>query len=189
MMMKAVMMMVMLMVGVSVQAQDISDVLNSVLGGSGDDAVSNLTSIFSSKKQATKENVIGTWSYTEPAIVFTSDNILAKAGSKIAANKLEKKIQEYLTRYGIKPGAFTMTFNEDGTLIPVTVLSAGPCVKSLAVTTQVSGKEMMFVTDATKLLNLFKTFGAKSSSSQIRTITSLMKSINGMQAGVTMRKQ
>ena len=99
MMMKAVMMMVMLMVGVSVQAQDISDVLNSVLGGSGDDAVSNLTSIFSSKKQATKENVIGTWSYTEPAIVFTSDNILAKAGSKIAANKLEKKIQEYLTRW------------------------------------------------------------------------------------------
>jgi len=43
MMMKAVMMMVMLMAGVSVQAQDISDVLNSVLGGSGDDAVSNLT--------------------------------------------------------------------------------------------------------------------------------------------------
>ena len=204
MMMKAVMMMVMLMVGVSVQAQDISDVLNSVLGGSGDDAVSNLTSIFSSKKQATKENVIGTWSYTEPAIVFTSDNILAKAGSKIAANKLEKKIQEYLTRYGIKPGAFTMTFNEDGTFTEtlngktvkgkwtvkdskLMLTAAG--VKSLAVTTQVSGKEMMFVTDATKLLNLFKTFGAKSSSSQIRTITSLMKSINGMQAGVTMRKQ
>lgn len=204
MMMKAVMMMVMLMVGVSVQAQDISDVLNSVLGGSGDDAVSNLTSIFSSKKQATKENVIGTWSYTEPAIVFTSDNILAKAGSKIAANKLEKKIQEYLTRYGIKPGAFTMTFNEDGTFTEtlngktakgkwtvkdskLMLTAAG--VKSLAVTTQVSGKEMMFVTDATKLLNLFKTFGAKSSNSQIRTITSLMKSINGMQAGVTMRKQ
>lgn len=204
MMMKAVMMMVMLMAGVSVQAQDISDVLNSVLGGSGDDAVSNLTSIFSSKKQATKENVIGTWSYTEPAIVFTSDNILAKAGSKIAANKLEKKIQEYLTRYGIKPGAFTMTFNEDGTFTEtlngktvkgkwtvkdskLMLTAAG--VKSLAVTTQVSGKEMMFVTDATKLLNLFKTFGAKSSSSQIRTITSLMKSINGMQAGVTMRKQ
>lgn len=202
--MKAVMMMVMLMVGVSVQAQDISDVLNSVLGGSGDDAVSNLTSIFSSKKQATKENVIGTWSYTEPAIVFTSDNILAKTGSKIAANKLEKKIQEYLTRYGIKPGAFTMTFNEDGTFTEtlngktvkgkwtvkdskLMLTAAG--VKSLAVTTQVSGKEMMFVTDATKLLNLFKTFGAKSSSSQIRTITSLMKSINGMQAGVTMRKQ
>ena len=204
MMMKAVMMMVMLMVGVSVQAQDISDVLNSVLGGSGDDAVSNLTSIFSSKKQATKENVIGTWSYTDPAIVFTSDNFLAKAGSKIAANKLEKKIQEYLTRYGIKPGAFTMTFNEDGTFTEtlngktakgkwtvkdskLMLTAAG--VKSLAVTTQVSGKEMMFVTDATKLLNLFKTFGAKSSSSQIRTITSLMKSINGMQAGVTMRKQ
>jgi len=48
---------------------------------------------------------------------------------------------------------------------------------------------LQFVTDATKLLNLFKTLGAKSSNSQIKTVTSLMKSVNGMQAGVTLRKQ
>ena len=62
-------------------------------------------------------------------------------------------------------------------------------VKTLAITTQVNGKDMQFVTDATKLLNLFKTFGAKSTNTQIKTVTSLMKSINGMQAGVTLRKQ
>ena len=62
-------------------------------------------------------------------------------------------------------------------------------VKTLAITTQIDGKDMQFVTDATKLLNLFKTLGAKSSNSQIKTVTTLMKSINGMQAGITMRKQ
>ena len=205
-MMKVALIATMLMVVMTTQAQNLNDVLNNVLGGSssGDNLASNLTTVFSSKKQATKEKVVGTWSYAEPAIVFTSDNILAKVGSKIAANKLENKLQEYLTRYGIKPGAFTMVFNEDGTFTETLkgktingkwsvqdsklMLTAGG-VKSLAVTTQVSGKEMMFVTDATKLLNLFKAIGAKSSNSQIRTITSLMKSIDGMQAGITMKKQ
>lgn len=204
-MMKVIMMSMMLMMGMTAQAQDVSDILSSVLGGSSSgDLVSNLTSVFSSKKQATKDKIIGTWSYTEPAIVFTSDNILAKAGAKVAANKLESKLQEQLTKYGIKPGAFTMTFKEDGTFTETiggktksgkwTVTDsklqlsvAG--VQTLAITTQISGKDMQFVTDATKLLNLFKTLGAQSSNSQIKTVTTLMKSINGMQAGITMRKQ
>jgi len=203
--MKVILMSMLLMIGMTTQAQNVSDILNSVLGGSSSgDMVSNLTSVFSSKKQATKEKVIGTWSYTEPAIVFTSDNFLAKAGAKIAANKLESKLQEQLTKYGIKPGAFSMTFKEDGTFTETMggktktgkwevkdsklQLSVSG-VKTLAITTQIDGKDMQFVTDATKLLNLFKTLGAKSSNSQIKTVTTLMKSINGMQAGITMRKQ
>ena len=110
-----------MMFSASVNAQsDLGNILGNVLGAatgnsSGGDLVSTLTSVFSSDKQASKNNIIGTWSYTEPAIVFTSDNILAKAASKVAANKLENKLQQYLTRYGIKPGTFSMTFKEDGT--------------------------------------------------------------------------
>ena len=164
----------------------------------------SLTSIFSSDKQATAEKIVGTWSYTEPAIVFTSDNILAKAASKIAANKVEKKLQEQLSKYGIQPGTFTMTFNEDGTFTETLkgrktqgtwevkdsklILSIAG-VKALSITTQIDGKDLQFVTDATKLLNLFKTMGAKSSNQNIKTIASLMKSVKGMQAGITMRKQ
>ena len=188
--------------------------LNNVLGGvieatsnnnsSTGDLISNLTTVFSKNKQAKSENIIGTWSYTEPAIVFMSDNILTKSAAKIAANKLEKKLQSYLTQYGIKPGSFVMTFNEDGTFteslngkkmsgkwkvvdskLQLTVTG----IKTISITTQIDGKDMQFVTDATKLLNLFKTLGAKSTNSNIKTITSLMKSVNGMQAGITLRKQ
>jgi hypothetical protein len=205
-MMKTKLVSLLLFICTTVQAQDVTDIINGVLGGnsSSNEMVSNLTSVFSKNKQATQEKLIGTWSYTEPAIVFTSDNILAKVGSKIAANKLENKIQEYLTRYGIKPGAFTMTFNEDGTFTEtlngktskgkwtvkdskLQLTIAG--IKALNVTTQIDGRDLQFVTDATKLLNLFKTLGAKSGNSQIKTVTSLMKSVNGMQAGVTLRKQ
>lgn len=190
----------------SVNAQiDLDGILGDVLGGgSTDDVVSGLTTVFSSKKQATAQNIVGTWTYTEPAIVFTSDNLLTKAASKIAANKVENKIQEQLSKYGIKPGAFSITFKEDGTCTEVvngktmngkwTVadsklkLTIGG-VKALSVTTQIDGKDMQVVTDATKLLNLFKTLGAKSSNSNIKTVASLMKSVKGMQAGITLRKQ
>ena len=187
-------------------AQSLNDILGGVLGGSqsGDNIASTLTSVFSSDKQADAKNIIGTWSYSEPAIVFTSSNLLTKVAAKVAANKLEDKIQSYLSKYGIKPGAMTMTFKEDGTFeqtlngkktsgtwsikdskLQLSILK----VKALSITTQLDGKNLQFVTDATKMLNLFKTIGAKSSNSNIKTVTSLMKNVNGMQAGVTLRKQ
>lgn len=185
-------------------AQDLNDVLNAVLGGANSDMAEGLTSVFSANKQATADKIIGTWVYEEPAIVFTSDNLLTKAGAKIASNKIENKIQEQLNKYGIKPGAFTMTFNEDGTVtetlgkktykgkwsikdskLQLTVTG----VRNVAITTQISGSRMQFVTDATKLLNMFKAFGAKSTNSNIKTITSLMKNVKGMQTGVTLKKQ
>ena len=197
---------VMMIFAAQSNAQTLGDVLGSVLNNSqqGSDLVQGLTSVFSSDKQATAEKIIGTWNYTEPAIVFTSDNILAKAASKIAANKVEKKLQEQLSKYGIKPGTFSMTFNEDGTFTETLkgkktqgtwevkdsklILSIAG-VKALSITTQIDGNDLQFVTDATKLLNLFKTMGAKSNNSNIKTIASLMKSVKGMQAGITLRKQ
>jgi hypothetical protein len=195
---------VMMVFAVQGQAQTLGDVLNAIGSQQGSNVAQGLTSVFSSSKQATAEKIVGTWNYTEPAIVFTSDNILAKAASKIAANKVEGKLQEQLSKYGIKPGSFTMTFNEDGTFTETLkgkttkgrwevkdskLILSVVGVKAISITTQIDGKDLQFVTDATKLLNLFKTIGAKSSNSSIKTVASLMKSVNGMQAGITMRKQ
>ena len=62
-------------------------------------------------------------------------------------------------------------------------------IATVSITTQIDGKDMQFVTDATKLLNFFKTMGANSTNANIKTVTTLMKSVNGMQAGITLRKQ
>ena len=209
---KMVALSVAMMCSATVSAQDLGGILGNVIGAatgnnsaaSGGDLISTLTSVFSSDKQASKNNIIGTWSYTEPAIVFTSDNFLTQAAAKLASNKLETKLQTYLTKYGIKPGTFSMTFNEDGTYVrklngrtsrgtwtiqdsKLMLTIAG--IKTVAITTQIDGSDMQFVTDATKLLNFFKTMGAKSTNANLQTITSLMKSVKGMQAGITLHKQ
>ena len=171
--------------------------------GSGD-LIQNLTTVFSKDKQASKNNIVGTWSYTEPAIVLNSGNFLSNAAYKIAANKIENKLQSYLTQYGIKPGTFVITFKEDGTFTETLkgkemsgkweiqneklLLTIGK-VKAVKITTQISGKEMQLVTDATKLLNMFQSFGANSSNSSIKTAAALLKGVKEMQAGITLKKQ
>ena len=184
---------------------DLGNILNNVLGGnnSTSDVVSGLTSIFSSSKQATEKTIIGTWVYEEPAIVLQSDNVLTSAAAKLAAKKAETKLQEQLNKIGIKKGALTLTFNSDGTFsetfgsksvsgtwsIKNSKLIMKHTVRSTTLTTQVSGKELMFVTDASKLLKLFLTLGSNSTNSSLSTITSLMKKVKGMQCGITLVKK
>lgn len=184
---------------------DLGNILNNVLGGnnSTSDVVSGLTSIFSSSKQATEKTIIGTWVYEEPAIVLQSDNVLTSAAAKLAAKKAETKLQEQLNKIGIKKGALTITFNSDGTFsetfssksvsgtwsIKNSKLIMKHTVRSTTLTTQVSGKELMFVTDASKLLKLFQTLGSNSTNSSISTVTSLMKKVKGMQCGITLVKK
>ncbi|MGN0052010.1 MAG: lipocalin-like domain-containing protein [Prevotella sp.] len=184
---------------------DLGNILNNVLGGnnSTSDVVSGLTSIFSSSKQATEKTIIGTWVYEEPAIVLQSDNVLTSAAAKLAAKKAETKLQEQLNKIGIKKGALTLTFNGDGTFsetfgsksvsgtwsIKNSKLIMKHTVRSTTLTTQVSGKELMFVTDASKLLKLFQTLGSNSTNSSISTVTSLMKKVKGMQCGITLVKK
>lgn len=184
---------------------DLGNILNNVLGGnnSTSDVVSGLTSIFSSSKQATEKTIIGTWVYEEPAIVLQSDNVLTSAAAKLAAKKAETKLQEQLNKIGIKKGALTLTFNSDGTFsetfgskrvsgtwsIKNSKLIMKHTVRTTTLTTQVSGKELMFVTDASKLLKLFQTLGSNSNNSSISTVTSLMKKVKGMQCGITLVKK
>ena len=205
----------MFMMTTSMSAQiDLNSIANSVLNGgnqsasgqSGNtgDLINSLTTIFSSNKQANDNNIVGTWSYSEPAIVLSSNNFLTNAAYKVAANKVENKIQSYLTQYGITPGAFTMTFNADGTFTETLkgktmkgkwkiqdqklLLTVGK-FKGVKITTQISGKEMQLVTDATKLLQMFQAFGAKSNNSNIKTVASLLKGAKEMQAGITLKKK
>lgn len=209
----------MLMMASSMSAQiNLKSIAEGVLGGSNSQQqsastsggsttgglIQSLTSIFSSNKQANENNIVGTWVYSEPAIVLSSDNFLTNTAYKVAANKVESKLQSYLTQYGIAPGTFSMTFNADGTCTETLkgktmkgtwkiedqklLLTIGQ-VKTVKITTQISGREMMLVTDATKLLTMFKSFGANSNNSNIKTVASLLKGAKEMQAGITLKKQ
>ena len=50
---------------------NLGNILGGITGSSNtSDLISGLTSIFSSDKQATADNIVGTWAYDSPAIVF-----------------------------------------------------------------------------------------------------------------------
>ena len=92
-----------LTVATSAQAQiDLGDLAGKVLGGVTSSSASSqtsgqtesgglmqtLTSVFSKDKQASANNIVGTWSYSEPAILLTSSNILSNAAYKIVCSRL-----------------------------------------------------------------------------------------------------
>ena len=173
-------------------------------GGSTDDLVSGITSIFSSKKVATIEDLAGDWAYTEPAVVFMSDNLLKKAGGKLMASAIEKKIETQLNKVGIKKGAMSMNFTTKGTFTQTiggrklsgtftikgqqVVLKYAGQVKQLVGTTQVDGNDLLIVMDASKLLTYLKTIGAYSGNTSLKTATSLIGSMNGMLCGMRLNR-
>ena len=192
--------------GNSASAQlNLGNILGGITGNSNtSDLVSGLTSIFSSNKQATADNIVGTWSYDSPAIVFESEDFLTKTGAALAANKLETSIQNTLAKYGITKDKFSITFKEDGTFtetirgksysgkwaVEDSKLQLTYQIKTMEITTQKEGDQLMFVTDASKLLNLIQTLGAKTATrSSFSTITALAKNIKGMKVGLTLVKE
>ena len=201
----AVMVLMLIGGGNSASAQlNLGNILGGITGNSNtSDLVSGLTSIFSSNKQATADNIVGTWSYDSPAIVFESEDFLTKTGAALAANKLETSIQNTLAKYGITKDKFSITFKEDGTFtetirgksysgkwaVEDSKLQLTYQLKTMEITTQKEGDQLMFVTDASKLLNLIQTLGAKTATnSSLSTISALAKNIKGMKVGLTLVK-
>ena len=62
-----------------------------------------------------EQTLVGTWTYQAPECRFESESLLAQAGGEVMANTIEKKLDTYLSKVGIKQGVTSYTFNEDKT--------------------------------------------------------------------------
>lgn len=168
--------------------------------------VSGIASIFSKDKQVSEQTIVGTWEYSEPAILFQSDNVLTQVGAKVTAEKIENTLKTKLAVYGIKEGVMTFTFNEDGTFVETLSQKqiAGKWAikdeqlqltygtyrqKTISITTQLENNQLLFVTDASKLLEMFKTITSKSANTSMTTLSKLMSSVKGMKVGLTLVKK
>jgi len=175
-----------------------SDILNSLLGG--------LLS-----QTLTEESIYGTWVYQSPEVRFESENVLAKAGGEVAAQSIERKLDSYLTKVGIKQGVTTYTFNEDKSYTITTggkTVSAGTYTfnaekKTLKMqgtlglmnqncTVGMDGTNLCILYDADKLLSM-----ANSVSSILGQVSSTAGSVasifgqnyKGMKLGLAMSKK
>ena len=182
--------------------QNGADILSN--GGTTDDLLSGITSIFSDKKVATIDDLVGEWAYTEPAVVFMSENLLKKAGGKLASSAIEKTIETQLNKVGITKGAVKMTFTRNGRFTQTiagrrlrgtftikgkeVVLKYAGEIKQLVGTTQVDGNDLLIVMDASKMLTYLKAIGSISGNASLKTATSLLGSMDGMLCGLRLNR-
>ena len=187
--------------------------LGSVLGGvlgaatgssNGSGLLSALTTIFDNSKVATADKLVGTWEYTEPAVVFESNNALKNLGGKVAGAAIEKKLQSQLAKFGIKKGKMKMTFDKDGNFTQTigtqkftgtyttsgknVVLTYTGGIKQLVGTTQLDGNSLLIVMEAGKLLKYAGTIGKLTGNSTVSTLGSLLGGYDGMEVGMRLQK-
>ena len=59
--------------------------------------------------------LVGSWSYTAPAVRLSSSNALANVGSTAITAPVANKLEKVFTKVGITNGFCSITFNQDGT--------------------------------------------------------------------------
>lgn len=190
----------------------IAGILGAVMGGSSNSSSSAGSSIIN----GILNNVIGsgtfskqnlcahTWKYSKPGCAFTSENLLAKAGGEIAANKVEEKLGEYYSKFGFSGSNTYFTFKTDGTFAAkidgkswqgnytfdekTHAIQMKGLLLSMSgyATKTTNGISLLF--DQTKLLNLIKTMGALKGSSTLSAIGTIANNYDGMRVGFEMKK-
>lgn len=181
------------------QAQSWKDLFNTENISKAIDTVKEITGT------AVVKDITGKWNYTGSAVQFKSNNLLQQAGGTVAASTVESKLDKQLTKIGIKPGATSFTFNEDGTFVAmvgkrtvngtytydssastVNLVFVGLVGMDAAVSGSSSSISLLF--DADKLLQIITFLGSKVNNTTISTITSLAESYEGMNLGMELSK-
>lgn len=181
------------------KAQSWKDIFNIETISKAVDTVKEITGT------AVVADITGTWKYTGSAVQFESDNLLERAGGTVAASTVESKLDTQLSKVGIKPGATSFTFNEDGSFKSVvgkrTLKGTYTYDKSastvnlkfaglIGMNAGVSGSssKMSLLFDADKLLQLITLLGSKVNNTTIATISALAQNYEGMNVGMELSK-
>jgi len=205
---KALLMAVALLCGVTADAQSLGDLLKG-LGKGGSDIGSTignaLQGIFT-KIDLTLEDLVGEYKSTGPAVVFKSDNFLQKAGGIAGAAALETKLQPYFEQYGMigmplvigKDANFSLTVKRikltgvvtrndaDGTFTFSVMVAGKMKIGRFTAYIQKSGKDIDLMFDATKLKELISTVGKFTGSKLTTTAAKLLDSYEGACIGFKM---
>ena len=97
----------------------VAGVLGGLLGGgttTGSSIINGiLNNVIGSATFSQADLCAHTWKYSKPGCAFTSENLLAKAGGEIAANKIEEDLSKYYNKFGFSQSNTYFAFKTDGT--------------------------------------------------------------------------
>ena len=169
----------------------------------GSNALGGLLDLVVGSVKLSQTDIIGTWSYVEPACAFTSENLLAKAGGSVAAKTVNEKLLPVYKSLHISSGNTQLTFRENGQFtgkiggFPMsgtyTFDAANGLVKMKSLTTFTahltrSTHGMNFTFESKKILTLLQTVSALSGNTSLSTIGDISKQFSGVRLGFAMKK-
>lgn len=188
----------------------IAGVLGGLLGGGSSSSTAGsiingiLDNVIGSSTFKQADLCASTWKYNKPGCAFTSENLLAKAGGDIAANKIESELSTYYTKAGFTSSNTYFKFNTDGTFESkihgkswkgtytfdekthaITMKGLLLSIFGFA-TKKTSGVSLLF--ESKKLLTLVQTLTALSGNSTLSTIGNITKNYDGVRVGFDLAK-
>lgn len=156
----------------------------------------------------TEKAIIGTWKYSQPAVKLSSStNALSDVAASAASSTLQSKIKPYYEKVGIKPGACTFVFKEDGTFtstigqksstgkytfdaknnqIALTYDSGFLKAKAITAYAYMNGENLQLGFAMDKLLDVLTTLG--SSIDSLSMVTELLKQYDSIKIGFEFSK-
>ena len=160
---------------------------------SGNTLTTVLSSLLGTK--TTVNSLVGTWTYSQPKVVFESESVLAKIGSSVASSKIESSLNSQLKKIGFTTGKSTITFDANGNYTMAlgsktytgtytyNTSTSTMTMKGALGVTSVNINEMYMLFSADKILSI-----ASSVSSVNNTLSSLLSNYNGLKLGWAMVK-
>lgn len=182
----------------------------SLLGGSStsETAVGAVTDIVGNllgKNKVTESNLTGTWTYSEPCVVFESENVLTQLGSTAVSSKIENTMSAQLTKIGFTKGKVVLTLNEGGKGVVTfngksvnvewavsgnTLILTYPMMqKSVSMNVNMTGGNLQVAMNAEKLLTFITGMSEKVSvTSTLQSISAMIKNVKGLYLGLKFTK-
>jgi hypothetical protein len=182
----------------------LGDVLGGVLGGvlgtlGSQNTIDGLLGLVIGSVKIQESELYGAWYYAQPAVAFTSENLLAKAGGAVAAETCKEKLLPVYNSVGISAQNTQFQFTQDhqfsgnlrgiplsgsysydassGTIKLQTMLFS----TNAYVTRTTNGLGLTF--ESKNLLKVLQTIAAMSGNSTIQTVGDLSKQYDGIRLG------
>lgn len=193
-----------------IQAQSLKDILNSK-------TIQHAVTAVTGGQKLSMENLVGTWTYTQPSVQLEGDNVLKDITGSVAATEAEKKLKEYCSKAGIEEGMFNYTFQSDSTFtsqlkkgslkgtytfdaeaktitFSYSLLggkskwSSSQKFNQLTARVVMQNNEMSLLFNADKLLKFLSTVATLTNSSSLTAISKLANEYEGMLLGFELKK-
>lgn len=176
-------------------------------GGGVLDAIGGVVSNVLANAKFSVDDLVGTWTYTSPAVSFKSDNALKNIGGAGAATAVESKLEPYYKRLGFNKTTLTVADDHSFTMKMGALSLSGTIEKDdsgnltfnfsafkkvslgkVAAHATKVGNTLNLTFDATRMIELLTKVSSVLNVSSLNAVTSLLSSYDGIYMGFKLKR-